>query len=242
MTGKFSTIDHIEFVETNPEQYEQKYVHDAYNNVAHSFSHTRHTPWAKIKEYLSNIPLNNILLDVGCGNGKNLGIFKGESYGCDTCQELLTIAKKKCDNVKISNILNLDYDDNFANNVICISVLHHLASKERRLQAIKELIRVCKNGGEILIYVWAKQEKEAEQMVSFQHNGIDLNRYYHLFEKDELIELCSINIVQILDVYFDKENWAILLRKNEIKKRISFSKKLEVAKTDAIFYKTEITN
>jgi alkylated DNA repair protein alkB family protein 8 len=232
MSGKFYDIDNDEFSKLSACEYENKYVHAPYNNIADSFSNTRHTPWAKIKEYLQKIPLNNVLLDVGCGNGKNLNIFKGENHGCDACEELVSIAKKKCQNVKISNILNLSYDDNFADNIICIAVLHHLSSKERRIHAINELIRVCKTGGEILIYVWAKRDRESEQIVSFKSNNIEYNRYYHLFEKDELIELCEINnLTQIIDVYVDKENLAILIRKNNVGKKI-----------DVKFYKSNEEN
>ena len=42
--------------------------------------------------------------------------------------------------------------------VMCIAVIHHLSNKERRKQAIKELLRITKKDGKILIYVWAKRK------------------------------------------------------------------------------------
>ena len=41
---------------------------------------------------------------------------------------------------------------------ICIAVLHHLATDERRLAALKELVRVVRTGGQILLYVWALEQ------------------------------------------------------------------------------------
>ena len=44
---------------------------------------------------------------------------------------------------------------------ICIAVIHHLSTDERRLHALKELVRITKISGLILTYVWAlEQDKE----------------------------------------------------------------------------------
>lgn len=42
---------------------------------------------------------------------------------------------------------------------ISIAVIHHLASPERRLNAIKELVRILKPKGQALITVWAHEQK-----------------------------------------------------------------------------------
>ena len=39
-----------------------------------------------------------------------------------------------------------------------IAVIHHFSSPERRLNAIKELFRIAKTGGKILIFVWALEQ------------------------------------------------------------------------------------
>lgn len=36
------------------------------------FSATRHQPWPKVEEFITNLPVGSLLLDVGCGNGKYL--------------------------------------------------------------------------------------------------------------------------------------------------------------------------
>lgn len=41
---------------------------------------------------------------------------------------------------------------------ICIAVIHHLSTADRRLAAIKELIRIIKPGGRVLISVWALEQ------------------------------------------------------------------------------------
>lgn len=43
--------------------------------------------------------------------------------------------------------------------VICIAVIHHLATESRRIQAIREIVRILRTSGRALIYVWAKNQK-----------------------------------------------------------------------------------
>lgn len=53
---------------------EQEYVHKVYEEIATHFSSTRHSPWPRIVEFLRSLPKGSIVADVGCGNGKYLGI------------------------------------------------------------------------------------------------------------------------------------------------------------------------
>lgn len=53
---------------------EQEYVHKVYEEIATHFSSTRHSPWPRIVEFLRSLPVGSIVADIGCGNGKYLGI------------------------------------------------------------------------------------------------------------------------------------------------------------------------
>lgn len=53
---------------------EQECVHKVYEEIATHFSSTRHSPWPRIVEFLRSLPKGSIVADVGCGNGKYLGI------------------------------------------------------------------------------------------------------------------------------------------------------------------------
>ena len=41
-----------------------------YNQIAHNFSDTRHTPWPRVVAFLRTFSPGAFVLDVGCGNGK----------------------------------------------------------------------------------------------------------------------------------------------------------------------------
>ena len=71
--------------------------------------------------------------------------------------------------------------------VICIAVIHHLATEERRLEAIRSLVKVLTKGGVGLIYVWAfEQKKDGEPSKYLKKNE---NESVKKFEKESKSEL-----------------------------------------------------
>lgn len=53
---------------------EEEYVHRVYNAIASHFSGTRHSPWPRVCHFLNSLSPGSLLADVGCGNGKYLGV------------------------------------------------------------------------------------------------------------------------------------------------------------------------
>lgn len=58
-----------------------------------------------------------------------------------------------CDN------LSLPFRDESFDAVLSIAVVHHFSTTERRVRAIKELARVLRIGGRLIISVWAMEQK-----------------------------------------------------------------------------------
>lgn len=77
--------------EREASQLEQEYVHRVYEEIAGHFSSTRHTPWPHVVEFLKALPRGSLVADVGCGNGKYLGINK-ELYMASNCCLWLSFA------------------------------------------------------------------------------------------------------------------------------------------------------
>ncbi|XP_028401242.1 tRNA (carboxymethyluridine(34)-5-O)-methyltransferase-like isoform X2 [Dendronephthya gigantea] len=147
--------------EERAKKIEHKYVHNVYSSQALSYDDLCDGPWPKIKNFLFGLRPGSFVADVGCGNGKYLKV-RGDLvvHGVDVCQELSHLAYERHKNIIIANNLNLPYRSSTMDAVISVGVLHHFASYKRRLQSVKELARILKPGGQILIYVWACEQKK----------------------------------------------------------------------------------
>lgn len=58
----------------NQTDYEQKNVHEVYEVIATHFSDTRYKPWPVVEDFLSSLKPGSLGADVGCGNGKYIGV------------------------------------------------------------------------------------------------------------------------------------------------------------------------
>jgi ubiquinone/menaquinone biosynthesis C-methylase UbiE len=98
---------------------------------------------------------NDVILDAGCGSGrfiKLLSPFVKEVHGIDISGKALKIARSyKIKNaiIRKGNVLKIPYRDNSFDKVICIDVIEHIKDDKK---VLKELKRVVKPYGEILVY------------------------------------------------------------------------------------------
>lgn len=51
---------------------EREHVEQVYEEIATHFSQTRYKAWPVVHNFLVNLPMGSVGLDVGCGNGKNM--------------------------------------------------------------------------------------------------------------------------------------------------------------------------
>ncbi|XP_034948913.1 uncharacterized protein fid [Chelonus insularis] len=137
---------------------EQAYVHEVYEQCAGKTTQSRH--WPRIYKFLEELEPGALVCDIGCGNGKylniNNSIFK---IGADRCKRLTSIAREKQNEVLLCDNLALPFRDESFDAVLSIAVVHHFATTERRVNALKELARVLRIGGKLVISVWAMEQK-----------------------------------------------------------------------------------
>jgi|TARA_Y100000389_G_scaffold201327_1_gene243765 SAM-dependent methyltransferase len=196
-------------------------VKNVYNKIANEFSNTRYRPWTCVENFLDNIPQNSIIGDIGCGNGKNMLYRKDcTNIGCDFSENLVKICLEKNLQVISGDILNIPFKDNNFDFTICIAVIHHLSTNEKRKKAISELLRVTKSNGKILILVWAlEQEPDSRRKFTEQDNMVDWKdkkgnllgkRYYYVFKQNELESLIPDKNM-IVQSFYEKGNWGIII-------------------------------
>ncbi|CAG8661775.1 7268_t:CDS:2, partial [Paraglomus brasilianum] len=205
-----------------PEKTEQTHVHDVYEAIATHFSATRYKPWPVVEDFLKSMAVGSIGADIGCGNGKYLGVNKDVIViGSDRSPTLCQIAHERGFDILVGDALNLPFRSNSFDFVISIAVIHHFTTEERRLAAIKELHRIALPESKILTYVWALEQSSRRQFSpdhqdifvpwSMQDQGVVTGkvyqRYYHLFRKGELEGLIrQIDNTHIIESGYDKDN------------------------------------
>ncbi|KAK3371743.1 S-adenosyl-L-methionine-dependent methyltransferase [Lasiosphaeria ovina] len=78
------------------EAYENAHVHGVYEAIAPHFSATRYKPWPAVAEFLRAQPPGAVGLDVGCGNGKYLGVNPSlVMLGSDRSPALVALARDR---------------------------------------------------------------------------------------------------------------------------------------------------
>ncbi|XP_059186442.1 alkylated DNA repair protein alkB homolog 8 [Centropristis striata] len=143
---------------------EEEYVHRVYDAIASHFSSTRHSPWPRVCHFLKSLPPGSVLVDVGCGNGKYLGVNPElMAVGCDRSSALVQICAERGFQAFVSDALSVPLRTASCDACISIAVIHHFSTQERRLAAVKELVRLLKPGGRALIYVWAFEQEYNKQ-------------------------------------------------------------------------------
>lgn len=210
--------------------FQKKYVEEAYDKIAVYFDKTRNYMWKKTEEFLNSLSIESHIIDVGCGNGKNILYLKNKNYtnifGCDISSSQVDICKNKNLNVIKADNLNLPYEDNSFDCVLSVAVIHHFDSVSDRKKAIEELIRICKSGGKIFIQVWADTAigSSIDDKIVLDKNDVlipwrtkdgtlQAERYYHLFENGELETYIDKNKVDILESYEERFNYGVIIMK-----------------------------
>lgn len=149
-------------------QLEREHVHRVYDLIARHFSSTRHSPWPRIVEFLKALPSGSVVADIGCGNGKYLGINKDlYMVGCDRSQNLVDICRERQFQALVCDALSLPFRSGSFDACISIAVIHHFSTVERRVAALQELARLLRPGGQALIYVWAMEQEYKNQKSSY---------------------------------------------------------------------------
>ncbi len=199
-------------------------VAQVYNKIAKEFDKTRVSIWTNVKNFLDSIPVESSVLDIGCGNGKNMLYRKDLVFqGIDISEEQVGICKQKGLDVTVSSMCLLPYRDGLFENIICVASYHHLDNDTDRQSALQEMYRCLSPGGKALITVWAigqdgkKVFTKRDELVEWKSkDGSIYHRYYHMYDKGDLEEEISRLEPRFkhVEIGFEANNWWIVLEKN----------------------------
>jgi len=188
---------------------------DFYEKNHLDFSDTRFCLWDVVRDFGKKFTKDSFVLDAGCGNGKNIKFFQNKTNiaGVDKSSSLVNLCQQKGYNVIQGDILQLPYENNTFDYIICIAVVHHLDSEEKRISAIKEMVRVLKPNGKLLITCWAFESDEYSKKKKFKIGDNLLSfrnkqnvRFYHIYNKNGFESLCQKSHNNYL-ITWERGNW-----------------------------------
>ncbi|VDK37410.1 unnamed protein product, partial [Taenia asiatica] len=161
----------------NAPELERQYVHEVYDTIAESFSDSRYAPWPGVMRFLRSLPPGSWGADIGCGNGKYLVAVARDKLSLspllasDTSARLLGHVRGRGFDAVAANLLSLPYRPGLLDFFICVAVLHHLATPQRRLEGLQSMASLLKVGGLGLIQVWAKDQHWEGQTTAYLQSG-----------------------------------------------------------------------
>ncbi|MCJ1392725.1 tRNA methyltransferase, has a role in tRNA modification [Xylographa bjoerkii] len=229
-------VDRTDVEVAQPTAYEAVHVHDVYNQIASHFSSTRYKPWPIVEQFLQALPDGSVGIDIGCGNGKYLGVNPSILIvASDRSENLVKIASQNGKHsALIADSLSLPHRDSSLDFAISIAVIHHLSTVSRRVQAIKSILLTLRcaslpaiDGGKALIFVWALEQSssrrgwddgdEQDVMVPWVMKVKDpsdgkeeaqiFHRYYHLYRQGELEHDIREAGGLVIESGYEKDNW-----------------------------------
>lgn len=163
------------------------------------------------------------VLEVGIGTGRNIPYYPDnvELTGIDFSPKMVEIARRKAKNRKNVKILemdaeNMEFNDNTFDTVVTSCVF---CSVPNPVQGLKEIKRVCKNGGKIVMLEHVKSHKkmvgplmDAFNFIPLHIYGANINRetYQNLLNagfKPKQIEVKNLwlDIVKLIRINNKKE-------------------------------------
>jgi len=176
-----------------------------FNQIAPGWYNFRH--WSIFRNELEALAQRwqkGKLLNIGCAHGPDFLPFKQsfELYGVDFSSQMLRFAQKYCQkfnftvNLSLADASRLPYCDQAFDWAISVATYHHIKGEDEKQNALNELRRVLKPGGEVFITVWNRWQprfwfKPKEVTVPWRTKEKTLYRYYYLFSYSELEKLVS---------------------------------------------------
>lgn len=205
-----------------------KFQQQVWDKVADKWNAYRTKPPKIVEDFLSQIPKDSKILDLGCGSGRNFKAFNQknnlEIYAQDFSKEMLKHAKVNAKKLKLniqtvhSPSTKIPFKDNFFDSIICIALLHCLTLNQTK-KTLKELHRVLKPKSKALITVWSRNSKRLrnkpkESFITWTIEKEKLPekqpRYTYIFEKQELESLLKKSGFKIIKTWEERNINAII--------------------------------
>ena len=223
-TTQYILIMMSSYASSTPEK-ETKFVTNVYNTIANHFSDTRSYQWSWITDFVKSTPPGSNIYDIGCGSGRNMNYEGYKFIGIDSSSAFVDMCLANKQTAVKASMTDIPFDNETADAVMCIAAFHHLSNEERRMKAILEMKRVLKKDGTILLSVWSKNQpkKTRRKFETYgdvvvpwtTHDGNKIERYYYIFDIDEITTLFKKTGLKIVSHSWEVGNEVFILTKSK---------------------------
>ena len=180
-------------------------------------------PFSRIRDQLVNFTdarKGSKILDIATGTGKQAFAFAKQGHeviGIDLSEAMLKVANKKnrYGNVRfeVADATNLPFEDN-SFDVSCVSFGLHDMPLTIREKALKEMVRVTKRKGMIVIVDYALPKNKVGRFLIYHFVKLYEGKYYSKFIKSDLEALLGRTGIKV------EEELPVLLGAGKILKGI----------------------
>ncbi|MCK4808723.1 MAG: methyltransferase domain-containing protein [Candidatus Aenigmarchaeota archaeon] len=202
-------------------------VRETYDYISDHFNVTRNYMWKECAGFIEKAPEASAFLDVGCGNGRNSFHALKHSFSvvsCDISSAQLKVVRTKAGND--SRNLHLVQCDASSlplkpasfDHVLFIAAIHHLPTEKERIESLEEIGRVLKPEGKVLVSAWAFDQPRFKGINEEKRDIIlkwdkRYDRFYHLFCKGELEDICRKAGFDIISSFRAQDNYYVEMSK-----------------------------
>ena len=206
-----------------------------YDAIAEEFDAARTRPWPETLTFEVLLPRGSQVLDLACGNGRNLAALRGLGHvvvGLDASSSLLARAAAKVGigSLVLGDVVSLPFRSFSFDAVHCVAAIHHLPSEGERVECLREAVRVLRPGGLLLVSAWALEQERFHSVIE-EHtrkgdaapvdvtvpwrrsDGRVFSRFYHLFRAVELENLVSRAGLAVERMWREGDNHVVVARR-----------------------------
>ena len=190
------------FLEKMIGQFRSRTNWEAYESSAVSYAEKVESlhPYREADRFLSMIPPNGKIIDIGCGSGRDAKVFSERGYvvtGIDLSSKMIEIAKEKAPQADfhVMDMRSLNFDPIFDGAWANASLLH--ISKNDFSEVLGKIFTSLKSDGLFFI----KLKKGSSEGLELDARYNNLKKFYSYHDEHELKDLLSAAGFTILDLF-----------------------------------------
>ena len=175
-------------------------VRETYERIGRHFAETRPRPWPAVERFVENAEDVALALDLGCGNARHAEVLAARAdrvLGIDASHAVLETARERREGrfaVELcqAEATALPVAPRTFGLAVYIATIHHLPTRELRIESLDELARVLTPDGRALVSAWSATHDRFSRKKGFDTtvdwtlpDGETVPRFYHIYDPGE---------------------------------------------------------